>query len=500
MSNSEAGVQFPVVGETRSTTATGREAFAVAGAAVDDALGRRIRAVTNWRKDYLPPTRDLVALAGRNAQAGHDAAAAGLAYLTDAFRYVTGGVEHPLAEACTLPGGFATRSFVGGADRRPGWSVPYRGRDLEGSDLRRQVRRWVAADVAEPSFATALDAATDHPEWFDLRAVQVLLLGAGAELGPLRQLLEWGATVLAVDLPDARRWERIIAAVQGTPGVLHVPVPRDAGIGPTSEPNKVAAVAGANLLTQLPDVAAWAGQFTGELVVANYLYADGATNVRLSMAADVLGQHLLATRTGRTTLAFLATPTDAFQVSADVILDARDRWRHARLARVTRLPLKLANVFQPNYPELLRDDQGLQYGVADCIVGQQGPNYLLAKRMQRWRAIVDRAAGRRVSLNVAPPTRTESVVKNRALAAAYAGAGRFGIEIFEPDTCNAVMAALLVRDLRDPDSAANPDVSLHHPSALFTEAACHGGLWRSAYSPRSVLGVAAAIGMIERAA
>lgn len=500
MPSSDAGVQFPVVGQSRSTTATGREAFAVAGAAVDDALARRIRAVTNWRKDYVRPTRDLVALGGRNPAAAQAVSAAGLEFLASAFRYVSGGVEHPLADACTLPGGFATRSFVGGADRRAGWSVPYRGRDIEGSDLRRQVRRWVAADVAEPSFATAMDAVIDHPEWFDLSAVQVLLLGAGAELGPLRQLLEWGATVLAVDLPDARRWERIIAAVRGTPGVLHVPVGKDAGIGPASEPGAVAAVAGANLLTQLPDLAAWASQFAGDLVVANYLYADGATNVRLSMAADALGQHLIASRPGRIMLAFLATPTDAFQVSADVILDARDRWRHARLARMTRLPLKVANLFQPNYPDLMRDDDGMQYGIADCIVPQQGPNYVLAKRMQRWRAVAGRSAGVRVSLNVAPPTRTQSVVKNRALAAAYAGAGRFGIEIFEPDTCNAIMAALLVRDLRDRDSAADPAVPLHHPSALFTEAACHGGLWRSAYSPRSVLGVAAAIGMIERAA
>ena len=50
-------------------------------------------------------------------------------------------------------------------------------------------------------------------------------------------------------------------------------------------------------------------------------------------------------------------------------------------------------------------------------------------------------------MNVAPPTRTRSVVKNRALAAAYAGAHRFGVEVFEPATSNVLMAALLVHDL-----------------------------------------------------
>ncbi|WP_284284871.1 hypothetical protein [Arsenicicoccus piscis] len=51
-------------------------------------------------------------------------------------------------------------------------------------------------------------------------------------------------------------------------------------------------------------------------------------------------------------------------------------------------------------------------------------------------------------MNVAPPTRTRSVTKNRALAAAYAGAHWFGIEVFEPATSNTLMAALLVHDLR----------------------------------------------------
>ena len=52
-----------------------------------------------------------------------------------------------------------------------------------------------------------------------------------------------------------------------------------------------------------------------------------------------------------------------------------------------------------------------------------------------------------MSFKIAPPTRTRSVVKNRGLAAAYAGAHRFGVEVFEPGTANTLMAALLVHDL-----------------------------------------------------
>ena len=58
--------------------------------------------------------------------------------------------------------------------------------------------------------------------------------------------------------------------------------------------------------------------------------------------------------------------------------------------------------------------------------------------MQRWRATAARAAGTPVSLRVAPATRTRSVVKNRLLAAAFSGAHRFGIEVFEPATSNTL--------------------------------------------------------------
>jgi NAD(P)H-hydrate repair Nnr-like enzyme with NAD(P)H-hydrate dehydratase domain len=88
-------------------------------------------------------------------------------------------------------------------------------------------------------------------------------------------------------------------------------------------------------------------------------------------------------------------------------------------------------------------------------------------------------------------------VKNRALAAAYAGAGRFGVEVFEPATSTSLMAAMLVHDLRNPKSSAQPQTELANPMDLFVIGANHGGLWRSAYAPRSVLGIAAVLGMFE---
>ena len=102
-----------------------------------------------------------------------------------------------------------------------------------------------------------------------------------------------------------------------------------------------------------------------------------------------------------------------------------------------------------------------------------------------------RQDGATVSLNVAPPTRTRSVLKNRALAAAYASAHRFGAQVFEPATTRVLMAALLVHDLHNA-TPAHP-----HPWQDEAYAAAHGGLWRIAYSPRSALVLAAELGYVS---
>src|SRR5699024_4503346 len=72
---------------------------------------------------------------------------------------------------------------------------------------------------------------------------------------------------------------------------------------------------------------------------------------------------------------------------------------------------------------------------------------------------------------------------------AYAGAHRFGVEIFDPATSNTLMAAVLVHDLYAGEPAhAEPWQDEAHGAA-------HGGLWTSAYQPRSALGLAAGLGL-----
>ncbi len=221
-------------------------------------------------------------------------------------------------------------------------------------------------------------------------------------------------------------------------------------------------------------------------MLGNYVYADGGANVRVACAVDVLTTRLRAAR-GDVALAFLATPTDVFAVPADAVAQSASAYAaRSPAAKLGSWPLRVLSggrLLRRAYPA------GADPGVCDGLVPQQGPNYALAKRLQRWRATLARDEGATVSMNVAPPTRTRSVTKNRVLAAAYAGSHRFGLEVFEPATCRTLMAALLVYDLHTGGGPAQP-----HPWQEEAQAAAHGGLWRIAYAPRSALGLATLLG------
>lgn len=502
------GVAFPEGGDgRRSTTATGRAVFADAARRVDPQLAARIEHTSDWRTGYIRPLRDIVQAAAMTPEAATTISNDGLDSAHRRFAFVRDGEQTSLSEAMERhrQPRFGSVTVQGLIPRESELSLPYRGRRLFGADLRRQVDIWVATGVAEPGFGAALHLLLDNPDWLDLHDVDIAILGAGAQMGPTRSLLRWGARVHAVDLPRPALWERLIATTRNTAGSLRIPVAlAENGVPPfvvdglvhPDDDSTVAASAGADLHRSAPELSTWLGQIDQSFVLGTYAYADGAMHVLLSMAADAIVVDLLSRRDD-ITLAYLATPTDVFMVPMAAVEESRRRWQSRGISGLLQSPLRLLKQFEPNYPQDHVTAAGLPYGINDSLVAQQGPNYALAKRLQRWRALAARASGTPVSLNLAPATRTQSVVKNRALAAAYAGAGRFGVEVFEPATSTTLMAALLVHDLRNPAAAANPATPLDNPMDLFAQAANHGGLWRAAYAPRSVLGVAAVLGMFE---
>lgn len=143
-------------------------------------------------------------------------------------------------------------------------------------------------------------------------------------------------------------------------------------------------------------------------------------------------------------------------------------------------------------------DQSKLIYMYDGIINVQGPNYLLAKTIQNWRAMVTRDVhGCVVSNNITPTCSTDSVMHVPAVAAAVKGMKAFPpLTSFEPATARVLMALLVLYDLCDPASTANPDVALRNPLEIFSTLGVHGGLWRAPYSNESLGKSAFALGKL----
>jgi hypothetical protein len=451
-------VVFPLGADgRRSSSEFGRAVIADALRAADPAAAAAAERENDWRKGYLKPFRSLVEAGLGN---GYEIAAAGLDSVHRRMLIdISAGSVQPPPTFTVSGAGQAERELL----------LPYRKEVLRGDALQRQLDAWVTRGIIEATCAEMVRDVAANPDWLDLSDQRLVVLGAGAELGPLPAVLAWGGTVIGVDLPRPQLWERIVATARR-------------GAGTLIAPGNSVSDAGIDLLSALPEATQWLLGIEGRLVLGNYVYAPGGAYPLLSAAVDALSLHISRERPG-TALAFLATPTDTFAVPEGAVSQATERYRDrssgARLAQV----VSGGRLLEPHFPD------GGNPGIADSLVPQQGPNYALAKRIQRWRASVARQSGTDVSFSVAPPTATRSVTNNRLLAAAYAGAHLFGIEVFAPATSSRLMAALLAHQLRNPRPAAAQAWQDE------TVGAAHGGLWRVGYLPRTALGLAAARGL-----
>ena len=497
MSITPDGLQFPLQSPQQkpSSSKAGRAIIAAALANVAPHSSAQAQSEKNWRKLYTVHFKKLVEQGLSSPEASLKIAEDGLAQAHQTFEFYRDGQKHLLQEAFSLPAGqLHTFKLTGHSKSAPEWYVPYQGQKLQGDALLEQIERWETQGIMETSHANALRECAVHPEWFDLSDRTTVLFGAASEAGPLTWLAKWKANIVAIDLPNSRVWGKIIDTVSQGNATLYAPCTKD--LPADTSPNILKEKLGANLLTQIPEIAKWLLQFETDLDLAAIAYLDGEKHVRVSMAMDAI-MHYVSQQKANTSLMYMCTPTDVYAVPAEVIEASKEKYAERSKAQTliskSVATLSRKHFFQKNSHELIQSgDQA--YGICDCLVVEQGPNYALAKRIQQWRATLARAQGQRVSINIAPSTTTHSVTKNPLLKAAFNGASLFDVEAFAPETTNALMAALWIHDLRNPESVANPEVELNHPLELMMHGANHGGLWRVAYLARTALPFAALYG------
>lgn len=484
------GLQWPLDAKgKRASGAPGQRVISAALRGLDEAAADAVIAERDWRHAYPRHWRALVQAQAARPVGVVASARAGLAAAWAELPFVRAGQPLALAEAMRTPQRrLQTLQLRGSGEAAPApWSVPHQGRELAGDALARQIDRWEKAGICEAAHASALRDCLAHPEWFDLSDQHLVLLGAGSEAGPLAWLARWRAHLVGIDLARAATWKRIAATVAAGNATLTAPVAPGQPLD--------GAHAGADLLADTPEIAAWLASLGRPLSIANLAYLDGERHVRVALAMDAISATLCEADT-RTQLAYMATPTDVFAVPEELARDVMTRYAGRGLVKkLAQLGARLGSGgrgFAPHIEALVDAGDFGHWGLVDALVVEQGPNYALAKRLQQWRALVARADGHRVAFNVAPSTTTASVVSNPLLAAGFRGAKAFGVEVFAPATTNALMAAMWVHQLR----SAPKDFA--HPLKLLVHTANHGGLWRLPYRPRSVLPMAALLGFVRR--
>ncbi len=509
----EAGVNFRLGAAGRSSTAAATGVLAAAVRGYDDALAEDLGRVSDWRHTYPGYFERVVVAEAQSAAAALGIATQGLAAARQHFGWVDAqGVDHPLSAAFEQPGELDSAVIRGSDHRVRELVVPYRGQQLRGLSLLRQLDDWVHRGITEPSFAQAVGAIVQHPEWLDLRDRTVAMIGAASQMGPFVQLMSWGANVAAVDLPLPAVWSRLVGLAKESAGVLRVPIARSRPGGDrpvenrpvaNDHPAALIAAGGADLLTEVAPVLRWLLKQPGPMTIGNYGYLDGALFVRLSMAFDVLIEALAEPRHDLS-VAYLATPSDAFLVPIQAVDMAQQRHHGSSAAAILGRSvgaLSGGRWFRPNYTDrTIIETPTERFGIVNAFIVAQGPNYAFAKRLQRWRMMLARHQGLLSSVHIAPPTRTRSVHSNPMMAQRQRLTAHLGIETFDADTVEALAAAVLVHDLRNPSSPANPATPLGHPHEAFMFAANPGGRWRVPFDVSSAVPVLRELDQVQHAA
>ncbi|WP_151776871.1 hypothetical protein [Acinetobacter brisouii] len=501
MSNAPEGLQFPLdpASQRASTSCTGKQILSEALALVDNKLSQQVLKEKNWRKRYPIYFKALVHHGILYQDNPVKIASQGLHKAHQLFEFYRDHQRFSLKDFMRVPHIQNLHSVVvqGQSQQAPEWFVPYQGQKLNGQALLDQIARWEQQGIIESSHAEALRAVQAHPEWFDLSDSTMVLFGAGSEAGPLTWLSKWKANIVAVDLPNEKVWSRILNTIQH--GNAKLIAPCQEAIVEDTPLDVLSSKLGANLLTQTPEIAAWLAQMPERLNLAAIAYLDGEKHVRVAMAMDAIMQYI-SEQKPNTSLMFMCTPTDVYAVPKQVVdhckQKSRERSTIEKLLAKGVSSLSIRHFLKPHSRQLIHSNNGKDYAIADCLVIEQGPNYALAKRIQQWRAITAQEHGQHVCINIAPSTTTHSVTKNPLLKAAFNGAHLFNVEAFEPETTNALMAAMWIHDLRNPKALANPSNQLDHPLELIMQGANHGGMWNAAYLVRSALPFAAIYGLV----
>lgn len=407
-----------------------------------------------------------------------------------ALEYADGERRMPLAEHLAQPVSAAPlESTVFGDTPSLRAEVPLDGKLYRGREVIELAER--LAEQHQLTFAAlaALRWIVEHIEArggvLDLRGERFALLGAGAELASTRMLLKAGATVLWVDLAEPAR---ALSDYRERSGTL------------------LRSAAASNVLESPRAVAAaieeFVNQSAGPLHLGMFAYASGASQEwRLGAAMNAIASKL--DRPSLRSVSLLVSPTTVTTWQPESLAGAEQQRARASMWKTALWRAGLLSA--PGHYEA--------HGrcIGRSTVSIQGLSYQAAQYISKLAAAEtlavygnDLNSEQRhpitVSANVAGITRTRSVA-HPLFQAAFVGAPRFGVRIFEPASTRALNGLLILHDLLNPSAPGAASVQpadAREKAARLLSQQIHGGIYSLPYVLEHAIRVAAIIGMSTR--
>jgi hypothetical protein len=465
----------------------------LAAAAKDNSkLYKDISGAPDWRKWYIRLFAELAIEEGRSASLLAKMATAGLAEFNAHLHTSSGeklseavleGFDSDLVETLVIKGTGNKKPLAVAGNSGP---------------LASLATEWDSSGWAEPGLIESFRFLDQNPN-LSLEGNLLFAVAGAAEFAPTEHWLAWGGEVAVVARNNPKTWQRLIAIARASGGTMLVPVVRQDKSVPLESlsDEELAKVAGLDMLEHYAEIASWMKQLADKankkFILGLYAYTPKTNHIRVQAVQETLAD--LAMKKfpkEKLVLSWLATPTDSTAAPASIGQDQLARFARRTTGAILRDSfLGIINAARPAKPKYFESDSGEKLMLIDASVQQQGPSYSFSKRTQRWRAYLAYYAGFRVSYQVSPPARTNSVLSHTILRASYQGAPFFGVKPFEVDVAKSASAACLVRDVLDANAYSNKDTT----TELQCFSAIHGGLWRIAYRPRSVWVAATLIGL-----
>jgi hypothetical protein len=307
-------VDFPTNAEgKRSTASTAKSVLAASVASVDPDLAAACLAEKDWRWQYWKHLFSNNLKCASSPSTCLTVAREGLAAAHRQFHFFDGDTAVPLhtamAEVSTTSASFGSGVIHGNScNKQPTFQVPFRGDILHGSKLAAQCSKWREAGVMEPSADAALQGLMNDKskqEWANLTGRHFVILGAGSQMGPTNTLLQLGATVHAVDIPNKMVWEKLIKTTRESSGTLVFPiVSAESGterlFETEAELEDASQLAGVSVMDQPKELATWIStQAPSEpITIGCYTYLDGAKFARVAIACDAVEAAVCRLRPG----------------------------------------------------------------------------------------------------------------------------------------------------------------------------------------------------------